>query len=629
MNYVEVNNLSKSYSEKQLFRNISFKIEQGDKVSLIAKNGSGKTTLINIILGNELPDEGTIDLRNDIHINYLNQDNTLNQDATVLDTIFESDNQFIKCIKNYNKCLIDATSHDKSDIEKLDQAISMMDSFDAWNYETKVQEILQVFDIPNLNAIVGHLSGGQQKRLALAKVLIDKSDMLFLDEPTNHLDIEMIEWLEKYLIREKITFFLISHDRYFIDNVCDTILELDNTSLYRYRGNYSNFLIKKAEREELEIKNIENARSKYRIELEWMRRQPQARQHKSKKREENFYVIEKVAKQQIKDESFNFNVQSARLGKKIMELYDISKSYGDKCLIKNFSYTFVKGDRIGIVGKNGIGKSTFLNIITQKLQPDSGKVVVGSTIRFGYFGQKGLEFNDDKTILEIVKEYTEMVNVDSREIGASQFLTYFNFPPAVQHNKFGRLSGGEKRRFYLLLLLMQSPNFLILDEPTNDLDIQTLTLLETFLETYEGVLIVVSHDRLFLDKLSEHTFAFEGNGVIKDYPGNYTDYVEWKKRVRKAAPSKAKEETSTNKKVKTVDNEKRKATFKEKKEYEEISDLLVKLDEDKTSIINKLNDATTPVSEMQELSIRFAEVEKKLSELEDRWLELSEIIDNQ
>lgn len=629
MNYVEVNNLSKSYSEKQLFRNISFKIEQGDKVSLIAKNGSGKTTLINIILGNELPDEGTIDLRNDIHINYLNQDNTLNQDATVLDTIFESDNQFIKCIKNYNKCLIDATSHDKSDIEKLDQAISMMDSFDAWNYETKVQEILQVFDIPNLNAIVGHLSGGQQKRLALAKVLIDKSDMLFLDEPTNHLDIEMIEWLEKYLIREKITFFLISHDRYFIDNVCDTILELDNTSLYRYRGNYSNFLIKKAEREELEIKNIENARSKYRIELEWMRRQPQARQHKSKKREENFYVIEKVAKQQIKDESFNFNVQSARLGKKIMELYDISKSYGDKCLIKNFSYTFVKGDRIGIVGKNGVGKSTFLNIITQKLQPDSGKVVVGSTIRFGYFGQKGLEFNDDKTILEIVKEYTEMVNVDSREIGASQFLTYFNFPPAVQHNKFGRLSGGEKRRFYLLLLLMQSPNFLILDEPTNDLDIQTLTLLETFLETYEGVLIVVSHDRLFLDKLSEHTFAFEGNGVIKDYPGNYTDYVEWKKRVRKAAPSKAKEETSTNKKVKTVDNEKRKATFKEKKEYEEISDLIVKLDEDKTSIINKLNDATTPVSEMQELSIRFAEVEKKLSELEDRWLELSEIIDNQ
>lgn len=629
MNYVEVNNLSKSYSEKQLFRNISFKIEQGDKVSLIAKNGSGKTTLINIILGNELPDEGTIDLRNDIHINYLNQDNTLNQDATVLDTIFESDNQFIKCIKNYNKCLIDATSHDKSDIEKLDQAISMMDSFDAWNYETKVQEILQVFDIPNLNAIVGHLSGGQQKRLALAKVLIDKSDMLFLDEPTNHLDIEMIEWLEKYLIREKITFFLISHDRYFIDNVCDTILELDNTSLYRYRGNYSNFLIKKAEREELEIKNIENARSKYRIELEWMRRQPQARQHKSKKREENFYVIEKVAKQQIKDESFNFNVQSARLGKKIMELYDISKSYGDKCLIKNFSYTFVKGDRIGIVGKNGVGKSTFLNIITQKLQPDSGKVVVGSTIRFGYFGQKGLEFNDDKTILEIVREYTEMVNVDSREIGASQFLTYFNFPPAVQHNKFGRLSGGEKRRFYLLLLLMQSPNFLILDEPTNDLDIQTLTLLETFLETYEGVLIVVSHDRLFLDKLSEHTFAFEGNGVIKDYPGNYTDYVEWKKRVRKAAPSKAKEETLTNKKVKTVDNEKRKATFKEKKEYEEISDLLVKLDEDKTSIINKLNDATTPVSEMQELSIRFAEVEKKLSELEDRWLELSEIIDNQ
>lgn len=629
MNYVEVNNLSKSYSEKQLFRNISFKIEQGDKVSLIAKNGSGKTTLINIILGNELPDEGTIDLRNDIHINYLNQDNTLNQDATVLDTIFESDNQFIKCIKNYNKCLIDATSHDKSDIEKLDQAISMMDSFDAWNYETKVQEILQVFDILNLNAIVGHLSGGQQKRLALAKVLIDKSDMLFLDEPTNHLDIEMIEWLEKYLIREKITFFLISHDRYFIDNVCDTILELDNTSLYRYRGNYSNFLIKKAEREELEIKNIENARSKYRIELEWMRRQPQARQHKSKKREENFYVIEKVAKQQIKDESFNFNVQSARLGKKIMELYDISKSYGDKCLIKNFSYTFVKGDRIGIVGKNGVGKSTFLNIITQKLQSDSGKVVVGSTIRFGYFGQKGLEFNDDKTILEIVREYTEMVNVDSREIGASQFLTYFNFPPAVQHNKFGRLSGGEKRRFYLLLLLMQSPNFLILDEPTNDLDIQTLTLLETFLETYEGVLIVVSHDRLFLDKLSEHTFAFEGNGVIKDYPGNYTDYVEWKKRVRKALPSKPKEESPVNKKVKTVDNEKRKATYKEKKEYEEISELLVKLDEDKTAIINKLNDSTTPVGEMQSLSIRFAEVEKQLSELEDRWLELSEIIDNQ
>ena len=630
MNYVEVNNLYKSFAEKVLFEDISFKIEQGEKIALIAKNGSGKTTLINIILGIELPDSGKIELRNDIHINYLNQDNDLNPDDTILDTIFQSDNQFIRCIKNYNQCVINAASHNRQDIENLDKAISLMDSFDAWTYENKIQEILQVFEIPDLNETVGNLSGGQQKRLALAKVLIDKSDMLFLDEPTNHLDIAMIEWLEKYLKREKVTLFLISHDRYFIDNVCDTILELDDCSLYRYKGNYSNFLIKKAEREELEVRNIEHARSKYRIELEWMRRQPQARQHKSKKREEAFYDIEKIAKQRIdNDEQNSFNVQASRLGKKIMEIYDLTKSFGDKKIISDFSYTFLKNDHIGVVGKNGIGKSTFFNLITQQLAPDSGKVVIGSTIRFGYFGQQGLQLNDNKTILEIVKEYTEMVNIDSREMGVSQFLTHFNFPPAVQHNKFGKLSGGEKRRFYLLLILLQSPNFLILDEPTNDLDIQTLNLLEDFLSTYNGVLLIASHDRLFLDKLSGHIFAFEGNGVIKDYPGNYTEYTEWRKRMDIAIHriEMQKDKTADSKSYKPQREEKvRKATYKEKKEYEQINTKLEELEKEKEDLLAKLNIPDMPIDKLQTMSSRFAEIENEIASLEDRWLELSEIV---
>ena len=630
MNYVEVENLSKSFGEKTLFDNIDFKIEKGDKTALIAQNGSGKSTLINIILKRELPDGGTVNLRDDIHVNYLDQDTDLNPEKTLLDTIFESDNQFIACIKNYNECLAEYSDQNSDSVARLEQAIAQMDAFDAWTYENKVKEILQVFEIPDLYELVGHLSGGQQKRLALAKVLIDKSDMLFLDEPTNHLDIDMIEWLEKYLVREKITFFLISHDRYFIDNVCDTIFELDNHKLYRYKGNYSDFLLKKAEREELLAKEIEHARNKYRVELEWMRRQPQARQHKSKKREEYFYDIEKVAKQHIKQDNSTFTTQSARLGKKIMEIYGLTKSYGSKHIIKNFNYTFLKNDKIGVIGKNGAGKSTFFNLITQKLAPDAGKVVVGSTVRFGYYGQQGLTLNDDKKIIDIVKEYAEVVNIDGKEINVTQFLNHFNFPPPVQHNAFGKLSGGEKRRFYLMLVLLQGPNFLILDEPTNDLDIQTLNILEDFLESYEGVLVFASHDRLFLDKLSEHVFAFEGNGIVKDYPGNYTEYRQWHKNVV-AAMGKLEQRPSNKQnylqqKQQERTSDKRKPTFKEKKEFEDINNKLNELNAEKNSIIEKLNGANISVEEMQNLSKRFAEMENLLDELENRWLELSEIV---
>ena len=631
MNYVEIEHLFKSFAEKILFEDISFKIEQSEKLALIAKNGSGKSTLINIILGHELPDSGKIELRQDIHVNYLRQDSDLNQDATILDTIFQSENQFIKCIKNYNKCILSSTSHLRQDIENLNNAINLMDSFDAWNYENKIKEILQVFEIPDLNEIVGHLSGGQQKRLALAKVLIDKSDMLFLDEPTNHLDIDMIEWLENYLQKEKITFFLISHDRYFIDNVCNNILELDNHKLFRYKGNYSNFLIKKAEREEMEVKSIEHAQNKYRTELEWMKRQPQARQHKSKKREEYFYDIEKIAKQHIDNETYNFNIEASRLGKKIMEIYNLTKAFGNKKIITNFSYTFLKNDRIGVIGQNGIGKSTFFNLITQKLEPDSGKILIGSTVRFGYFGQQGLQCNEEKTIIDIVKEYTERVHIDSKEIGASQFLTKFNFPPAVQHNTFGRLSGGEKRRFYLLLILMQSPNFLILDEPTNDLDIQTLNLLENFLASYNGVLIIASHDRMFLDKLSEHVFAFEGDGKIKDYPGNYSDYAEWHKNNNTALhrlETKSEHDTNVSKKHELLENKTRKATFKEKKEYDELNTRLEKLDEEKQVLLAIMNNTSTPADKLQTSSIRYGEIDNEISTLEDRWIELSEICDS-
>lgn len=656
MNYVEVDNLYKSFAEKILFEDISFKIEQGDKIALIAKNGSGKTTLINIILGNELPDAGKVQLRDDIHINFLRQDSELNQEQTVFETIFESENEFIRCIRHYNECVIlSQAQHTQENINNLEHAITLMDSHNAWNYESKIKEILQIFEIPDLDEKISHLSGGQQKRLCLAKVLIDKCDMLFLDEPTNHLDINMIEWLENYLVKEKVTFFLISHDRYFIDNVCNVVFELDNHQLYKYKssigatdespdrfsspdtkkvykpkGAYSNFLIKKAEREEMDIKSIERARSRYRVELEWMRRQPQARQHKSKKRIETFYDIEKTAKQTIKNENYNFNVQASRLGKKIMEISNLSKTFGDKKIISNLTYTFIKNDRIGIVGKNGIGKSTFFNLLTGNIAPDSGQIVTGSTVQIGYFGQKGLLFNDDKKIIDIVKEYTEVVNIDSREIGASQFLTLFNFPPAVQHNTFGKLSGGEKRRLYLLLILLRSPNFLILDEPTNDLDIQTLNLLEEFLATYEGVILVASHDRLFLDKLSDHTFAFEGNGVIKDYPGNYSQYVEWKKNSSKNAEQKSKvnaPQMSTNAKADDSDKP-RKATYKEKKEHEEITAKIDKLEAEKSNIMAKLNNSQIGIEEMQNLSQRYSEVETELNAMEDRWLELEELINN-
>lgn len=649
MNYVEVDNLYKSFAEKILFEDISFKIERGDKIALIARNGSGKTTLINVILGNEIPDSGKIMLRNDIHVNFLRQDTVLNPEQNVFNAIFESENEFIKCIKTYNECLmLSQLDSSPETLRRLEEATSMMDAFAAWDYESKVEEILQIFEIPDLNQKIGHLSGGQQKRLALAKVLIDKCDMLFLDEPTNHLDIEMIEWLENYLAKEKVTLFLISHDRYFIDNVCNTVFELDDHKLYRYKSNgrkddeksdrnieysadkmhkpngaYSNFLIKKADREEMEAKTIEKARGKYRIELEWMRRQPQARQHKSKKRIETFYDIEKTARQTLKDESFSFNVQAARLGKKIMEVYNLSKAFGDKKIISNMTYTFVKGDRIGIVGKNGIGKSTFFKLLTEQIYPDSGRIVVGSTVKTGYFGQEGLLFNDDKKIIDIVKECCEVANIDSREVGASQFLSWFNFPPAVQYASFGKLSGGEKRRFYLIMVLLQSPNFLILDEPTNDLDIQTLNLLEEFLDSYEGVLLVASHDRLFLDKLSDHIFAFEGNGVIKDFPGNYTQYVEWKKARKAASPA---EKATAKEDTRQRPLRPRKATYKETKEYEAITAEMDTLENEKKTIIAKLNDASTPADELEKLSLRYGEIDSRLSEIEDRWLELEEIV---
>ncbi|MDL2228055.1 ABC-F family ATP-binding cassette domain-containing protein [Bacteroidales bacterium OttesenSCG-928-K03] len=651
MNYVEVDNLYKSFAEKVLFEDISFKIEKGDKIAMIAKNGTGKTTLINIILGNELPDSGKVLLRNDIHINFLNQDTNLNPALTVFETIFESENTFVRCIKNYQKCLSDFEK-DNSKSSELESAIAMMDVHDAWNYENKIKEILQVFEIPDLEELVGNLSGGQQKRLALAKTLIDKSDLLFLDEPTNHLDIGMIEWLESYLIKEKTTLFLISHDRYFIDNVCDVILELDDHKLFKYKssaagsemsnrnmeyeveklhnpkGAYSNFLVKKAERIELESKTIEKARNRYKVELEWMRRQPQARQTKSKKRIETFYEIEKTAKQTLHNDSYKFKVEATRLGKKIMEVYNLSKSYGEKKLISNFSYTFMKDDKIGIVGKNGSGKSTFFKLLTEQVKADAGKILVGSTVRIGYFGQEGLQFNNEKKIIDIVKEFTEVVNIDSKEIGASQFLTWFNFPPAVQHNKYGKLSGGEKRRLYLLLILLQQPNFLILDEPTNDLDIQTLNLLEEFLESYEGVLLIASHDRLFLDKLSNHIFAFEGNGNIKDYPGNYSQYVEWK--AKKALQNKQikKEVKQTEVAATQKDNDApRKATFKEKKEYEELTNKIELFETEKKDLINKLSNTQDAV-ELDSLSKRYAEVENELMMMEDRWLELAEIVES-
>jgi len=611
MNYLLAENLKKSFGEKLLFKNLTFGIDAGQKIAMIAKNGSGKTTLLNMLAGIDFPEEGKVVIRKGISVSYLQQNPELGEENTILEVVFNSENDYITAIRNYEQALINIKLSDSSENQLLfEAASSRMDALNAWDYETKIKEILTRFQIENLLQKVSELSGGQRKKVALAKALIEEVDLLLLDEPTNHLDIEMIEWLEDYLSKQKLSLLVVTHDRYFLDNVCQEILELDNGQLYRYKGNYSYFLEKKAEREHIESLETEKSRNIYRTELEWMRRMPSARGTKSKARIDAFYDIQEKALKRTGNNTMELDVKMNRLGGKILELNNISKNFGNFKAVDDFTYTFKKGERIGIVGKNGIGKSTLLNIITGNSRADRGKISLGQTVVFGYYSQEGFLPKEDKRVIELVKDIAEEIPLGKGTMSASQFLNHFNFPPTLQYNYFSNLSGGEKRRLFLLITLIKNPNFLLLDEPTNDLDISTLQILEDFLLDFKGCLMIVSHDRFFLDKLVDHVFVFEGNGKVKDYYGNYTAYYR-QKLLEESAKSQNKIEKPKREKPKDAV---KKPSYKQKLEYESLDNEIQLLETEKSEIINRLNSGKENLEMLQELSLRFGEIEKLIDE---------------
>lgn len=631
MHYVSVEGLGKSFGIKPLFSNISFHIEEGDKISLVAKNGSGKSTLLKILSGKDTADSGKVWVHKDVTIALFEQDPVFNDSKSILDNIFDHDHPTINAIKAYEVAM------EENDGDKISDAIVKMDEMNAWDFDTKVQQILGKLNIHHLNQLTGTLSGGQRKRVALAKTLIDigfehKHILLIMDEPTNHLDVEMVEWLEHYLNQEKVTLLMVTHDRYFLDAVCEEIWEMDGSSLFVYKGDYENFMEKKAARIESESASIDKAKNLFRKELEWMRKQPKARTTKSKSRQDNFYVVESKAKQKIEDERVQLQVKMTRLGGKIAELKKVHKSFGEKVILKGFDYTFKRGERIGIVGKNGAGKSTFLHILQQLIEPDSGKVVVGDTIVFGNFSQQGLEIKEDKRVIEFVKDIAEHFPLaDGSTLSAGKFLELFLFTPDQQYTYVSKLSGGEKRRLHLLSVLFKNPNFLILDEPTNDLDLQTLGVLENFLSDYQGCIIIVSHDRYFMDRLVDHLFVFQGEGDIRDFPGNYSQYRLALKDDEKLTDkgtllsSDVKEEKApTPTSQQPAKQEVRKLSFNEKREFEQLEKDIAELEKERTTINEKLNDSSVHFNQLQELSERIGIINSLLEQKELRWLELSE-----
>jgi len=628
MNYFQANNLSKSYAEKLLFEKISFGIDQGQKVALIARNGAGKTTLLNIMTGKDIADDGDCNFRNDIDVAYLPQNPVFDPNLTVEETLLHDDNQYAQTLRQYHEILQKTQKQPGGKyLEKLQQIITQMDALDAWNYETRFQQILGELKITNIHQPAGELSGGQSKRLALAKVLLEEADFIILDEPTNHLDLDMIEWLEGYLSKSKLTLLVVTHDRYFLDAVCNEILELEMGEMFRYKGNYAYFLEKKQERQNARQLETEKARNILRKEAEWMRRQPKARTTKSKARIESFHKLKETAQSQNETNVKPISVKAARLGKKILEVTDLQKSFDGQIIIQDFSYVFKRYEKVGIVGQNGTGKSTFLNIITGKLIPDEGKVTKGETINFGYYRQEGMKVDDNKKVMDVITDIAESIQLgNGKELSASQFLLHFNFSFQSQNDFVNKLSGGEKRRLYLMTVLMSNPNFLILDEPTNDLDIHTLNILEDFLGEFPGCLIVVSHDRYFLDKVVDHVFVFRGGGDIKDFPGNYTAYQQ-KKLQEKAEQKKENREKEKEESVEIVkEKTKTKLTFKEQKELESIEKEIALLEKDKRLILDNLNSGNLTPAELKEESEKFAAIEKLLEEKEERWMELSEFI---
>lgn len=626
MHYVSVEGLTKSYGVQPLFSGISFHIEEGDKIALVARNGYGKSTLLKILSGKETPDEGKVWIHKDVTVALFEQEPAFDEKSSILDNIFHHNNPFINAIREYEEAC------DSDNQDAIQRAIVKMDELGAWDFDAKVKQILGKLNIHHLHQKAGSLSGGQRKRVALARILIDigfehKHVLLIMDEPTNHLDISMVEWLEHYLNHERITLLLVTHDRYFLETVCNEIWELDRSNLYIYKGDYENYLEKKAARIESDLASIDKARNTYRKELEWMRKQPKARTTKSKSRQDNFYDIEKKAKQQIEDQSLQLQMKMNRLGGKIIELKKVYKTYEDKPILKGFDYTFKKGERVGIVGKNGVGKSTFIKILQQLEPADSGKINVGDTVVFGNYAQEGLQWKDDVRVIEFVKNIAESFPLATGgSMSAAQFLQLFLFEPDKQYTYISKLSGGEKRRLHLLSILFRNPNFLVLDEPTNDLDLPTLAVLENFLSEYPGCLLIVSHDRYFMDRLVDHLLVFEGDGIVRDFPGNYSQYrIEQDALEQRSADTKAapKEMTATPTEAKPKE-EKRRLSFKEKREFELLEKEMAALSKEKEQITEKLNGGNMPYEELQQLSQRIIQVSQELDEKELRWLELSE-----
>jgi ATP-binding cassette subfamily F protein uup len=622
MNYLSVNNLTKSYGDKLLFKNINFGLDKGDKTALIAKNGAGKSTLLKIIAGNEPFDNGKVVLRKGINIGYLAQDPVLNNELTIEELLKSSGGKILTAIREYENALKYHTEKATKQAElRLEKATANIDRLEAWDYERRLKQILTKFKITNQKQKISTLSGGQRKRLALALTLLDNPELLLLDEPTNHLDIEMIEWLEKFLQQSNITLLMITHDRYFLDNVCNNIFELSDEILYTHKGNYSYYLEKKAEREDVKNVEIEKAKRLMKKELEWIRRQPKARTTKSKARIDAFNDIQTRASAGTKEQELVLSTISKRLGNKILELRKVTKRYGDIKIVTDFDYTFKKNEKIGIIGNNGTGKSTLLNMITGKIKPDKGTITIGDTVEFGYYSQEGLPvYRDDLKVIEVVKDIAEIIHTGKNQsMTASQFLNYFMFPPSQQNDYVSKLSGGERRRLYLLTVLMKNPNFLILDEPTNDLDLMTLYKLEEFLENFKGCLLIVSHDRYFLDKLSDHIFIFEGNGHIKDFYGKYSEYK--KETIQSGKDNKVKEKKILEK----PQGLKKKLSYKEQKEYYELEIEIEQLEKEKSNLETLINSGITDFNKLQELSMSIENIINKIDEKTLRWMELEEL----
>ena len=618
ISYLQAQNLTRSVGDKVLFSNLCFSVGEGQKVGLIAKNGIGKSTLLNILSGADQADEGQVIFRNDLRVGYLEQTPNYPSDLTVIEACFWHGNETTNLIREYESCMASGGQDNLQDI------LDRMEQQKAWDYETRAKTILSQLYITEWDKPLSQLSGGQLKRVALANTLILEPDMLILDEPTNHLDLQMIEWLENYLSRSNVTLLMVTHDRYFLDRICSVIMELDDQTIYTYHGNYAYYLEQRAQRLEVARAEVARATNLYRTELEWMRRMPQARGHKARYREEAFYELEKQAHRRIEEQQVKLQMKSTYIGSKIFEAEYVSKAYGDRVLLKDFYYNFSRYEKLGIVGNNGTGKSTFVKMLLGLVKPDSGRFVIGETVRFGYYSQDGMQFDEQMKVIDAVRRTAEYVDLGGgQKLSAMQFLQHFMFSPQQQQNYIYKLSGGEKRRLYLCTVLMQSPNFLVLDEPTNDLDITSLQILEQYLQDFRGCVIIISHDRYFMDKVVDHLFVFKGNGLVKDFPGNYTQYREWEK-----LEPEPQNNQSTQNNRNTWNNQrekKRKMSFRERQEFQTLEKEIEELEQEKANIESALSSGTLSTQEIIDKSKRLPIVNDLLDEKSMRWLELSEI----